>query len=86
MNKMSSENLLKKLDAVESYEDFIEYIELLKYDSKSNKDSWQNEKVSDALEAISAWLEDSVNCGKVSPKDMSWGLMANLLYAIKIYE
>jgi hypothetical protein len=61
----------------------IERLRELRKDLQDNPDAWQNHTLSDYLESVAAWLEDTK--GR-APAEPSWDFVAGLFGVGKIYE
>ena len=61
---------------------FLVFLRSLAKDFAENPDEWENRTITDYLESISAWVEDSVE----EPEQVDFKKMANLFYVGKIYE
>ncbi len=61
----------------------IERLRELRKDLNENPDSWQNQSLSDYLESVAAWLEDTRDR---APAEPSWDFLAGLFGVGKIYE
>lgn len=74
---------------VQSKEDLVLYIRALADDLENNAGSWENPKLEQYLDSLARWLGsiDAVfeNMGEEPPTEPTWGLMALMLYAAKIY-
>jgi hypothetical protein len=82
--------ILKKVNAVETKDDFIEFVLLLANDLKMNPVEWENKSLPTYLEAIASWTEDMDgyynNMRLPIPANADWKLFANILVAAKMYE
>jgi hypothetical protein len=70
---------------------FIKFIELLRQDLAENPDQWENKKLGDFLEALSAYAEDIQgyydNIGQNTNSDEpSWQTFADIFKGATIYE
>lgn len=78
------------LEKVNSREDLIKFINLLRKDLQTNKDEWENITLEDFLEAMEAWITDIEgyysNSNQPVPKLPSWRIVADILYASSKYE
>ena len=84
--------LNEELENVKSLESLIRFIRLMAQDNvrDSNEairpfgeqEDWQNGSISDYLDAIAAWAEDSVSIAHFP----DWKYIATLFYVGKIYE
>lgn len=85
-----SNQLINKLEKVETRADLSEFVLALLKDFESNSAEWENASLSDFLEAMSGWIEDMdgyyKNQGKLFNEDQPWKVFAEILYASKIYE
>jgi len=61
----------------------IERLRELRQDLLDHPQDWENHTLSDYLESLQAWLEDT---RERVPAEPSWDFIANLLGAGKIYE
>ena len=61
---------------------FLVFLRSLAKDFAENPDEWENRTITDYLESISAWVEDSGE----EPEQVDFKKMANLFYVGKIYE
>jgi hypothetical protein len=84
------EELINKIPTIKRKEDFIEFVELLIKDLKSNPDEWENKSLESYLEAIVSWTEDMegyyLNNNLPIPENVNWLAFANILIAAKMYE
>lgn len=80
----------KKINEINSKEDFVNFVELLVSNLKSNPQEWTNKTLPEYLESISSWTEDMDGYYKNNdvpmPENVSWKVFANILIAAKIYE
>ncbi len=80
----------KTIEALNSKEDFIEFINLLVKDLKNNPNEWENKSLESYLKAISSWTEDMdgyyINHNLPIPSKVEWKVFATILIAAKIYE
>lgn len=67
-----------------------QFILKLAEDLRQHPDRWENVDLGSYLEAMAAWLEDMdgyyANKGMRAPDVPSWGLLAEVLQAARIYE
>lgn len=87
--------LIDLVETVDSRDSFLEFLRALEdredEDSKekiapsspysSGVNGWQNQTISEYLESMFGWLEDSE-----VEEELSWKLIAKMLYMGKIYE
>ncbi len=82
--------LVAKIDSLNTKEDFIEFVELLVLDLNRNPGDWENKSLESYLEAIASWTQDMEgyfhNNNLPLPKDINWKIFANILIAAKMYE
>ena len=68
---------------VDSRESFLAFVAALHADLRSDAASWENPSLDRYLEALHSWTEDM---GERLPQSPSWRILADILYAAKIYE
>jgi len=73
--------LTEQAQAVETYEDLVEFISCLSQDAAQQ--DWENSSSADYLKAMAAWMRGSA---AQNPKTLSWSWMAAALLAAKYYE
>lgn len=82
--------LNKKIDGVNSRDDLIKFIFDLRMDLQINREKRENITIDNYLEAMEAWVNDMdgyyLNTKQILPKQPTWKLIANILYASSIYE
>ena len=83
--------LLRREESVQTRTDLAGFVDALREDlHTSDDDSWENPTLERYLEALSAWIRDMPgyfkNQGIAEPREPSWGLVAKILHAAKIYE
>ena len=70
--------------------DFLEFMQLLINDLKTNSHEWENESLESFLEAIMHWTEDMEgyyqNTNQPIPNNINWKVFADILIAAKMYE
>ncbi|WP_293953335.1 MULTISPECIES: DUF7660 family protein [unclassified Sphingobacterium] len=80
----------KKINEIKSKEDFVNFVELLVSNLKSNPEEWTNKSLPEYLESISSWTEDMEgyyqNNDMPIPENINWKVFANILIAAKMYE
>lgn len=83
-------DLQSKVKAVETRDDFIEFIGALRLDLTTCPDDWQNPNLDGFLEALAAWVQDMdgyyQNNGLLVPLLPSWKSVAEMMLAAKHYE
>lgn len=82
--------LQEYIGSISNKEDFIKFIEKLKYDNSFNYNEWENNDISSYLEGICSWVEDMDSYYKnmkiKKPINIDWNFIAMLFYIGKIYE
>lgn len=82
--------LYKEIKKVSDKDQFINFINLLLKDYKTNPSSWENKNIENFLEGINSWIEDMEgyyeNNKLPIPQNVDWNFIANLFYAGKLYE
>lgn len=84
-------DLHKVQSKIESKKDFVDFLKLLHSDFKINREDWENDTLTDFLEAISAYSEDMEGFYKNNdlPFDKdnpTWGNIAQIFLGAKVYE
>ncbi|SDD43839.1 DUF7660 family protein [Niabella drilacis] len=83
-------NLIKKVENLNTKEDFIAFLELLIQDLRNNPNEWENKSLESYLEAAASWTEDMdgyyQNNNLPIPQNVNWKVFANILVAAKMYE
>ncbi|NBN79331.1 hypothetical protein GWI72_13725 [Microvirga tunisiensis] len=86
----SDMDLNEKVNAVETRDDFIEFIGALRRDLKSSPDDWQNTTLDGFLEALAAWVQDMdgyyQNNSLPVTLLLNWKNVAEMMLAAKHYE
>lgn len=79
-----------QIELIKSKEDLANFVEALKADLVANPDDWENQTLERFLDAMSAWIYSMENAyrnmGKEFPEQPSWKMIADILYAAKMYE
>jgi hypothetical protein len=82
--------LIEQLAQVNSRQSFLRFAENLRRDFITNPAEWENDQLDSFLEAIVAWTSDIDayyrNRDEALPKEPSWKMLAEILYAGKGYE
>lgn len=80
----------KKINEINSKEDFVNFVELLVANLNSNPNEWVNTTLSEYLEGVASWTEDMEgyyhNNNNPVPESVNWKVFANILIAAKMYE
>ncbi len=83
-------DLKKKADAVDSRDDFVEFISALRHDLTARPEDWQNPTLDGFLEALAAWVQDMdgyyQNNRLPVPCAPNWKNVAEMMLAAKHYE
>ena len=84
------DDIVNKLNALETRKDFIDFIRILANDLKTDPVKWENTNLPSYLEAMANWTEDMDgyynNMQLPVPGNADWKLFAQILMAAKIYE
>lgn len=79
---MKEEDIYELFQNINSKEDFLRFLQLLKNDFNINKSKWENENLYSYLDAMERYFSDIVNKDKLP----TWKLFAEILLASKVYE
>jgi hypothetical protein len=78
------------VNAIDTREDLVAFIEALRANLSSKPQEWENATLDQYLAALSAWLEDCPGyykrTGQSAPATPSWKNIAEMLIAAKVYE
>lgn len=84
------EELINKIETIQTKEDFVSFLKLLRQDLLDNTNTWENNSLASNLEAAANWTEDMdgyyQNMKLPIPEHVDWKVFANILIAAKIYE
>ena len=64
---------------------FLIFLDVLKDDYMSNKESWENQSIDTFLDAIHGWISD-YNRDDIDFSNPTWKDIAAIFYVGKIYE
>ncbi|WP_429844546.1 DUF7660 family protein [Brevibacillus sp. FIR094] len=78
-------DLFEKRENVDSKDELIQFLKALRNDLQVNPKEWENLSLSDFLEAMESWMEDTIDMGYLSDQP-EWKSLATILYMGKIYE
>jgi hypothetical protein len=82
--------LQKRVKNVASKGDFLQFMDALINDFKSNPEGWENKTLADYLSALQSWTEDMegyyINNNLPIPENVSWQVFADILMAATMYE
>lgn len=82
--------LHEMINDITSKEDFIEFLSALRKDLATNNDDWENPTLERYLEGMESWVGTMdayyTNTNQTIPEQPTWKMIANILYASKIYE
>ncbi len=67
-------------EKVESYDDFLVFLDLLNSDFSNKSENWENNRLDQFLESLSAYCKEK---DRPSP---SWKTFADILIAATVYE
>lgn len=83
-------DLHEKIERIDTNKDLADFIEALRSDLLANPNDWENANLERFLEAMAAWvrvMENAYkNTGRQFPNQPSWKMVADILYAAKMYE
>ncbi|GAB3936435.1 DUF7660 family protein [Mucilaginibacter myungsuensis] len=83
-------NLETVAQNVGSKQDFINFVQALIEDLKTNSNNWTNVTLEGYLEGMKSWTEDMdgyyLNNGLPAPSRVAWQIIADILMGAKIYE
>ncbi len=83
-------DLYEIVTEIKDKDDFIQFVNELALDLRDRPETWENTNLASYLEALQAWVEDMDGWEKNLHIDINkmnvWQLMANILYASKMYE
>ena len=78
---------LDEFSSVYDRNSFLVFLKNLSMDFEENPGEWQNQRVSDYLKCIAAWIEDwGAKYGTAEFDNLDFHEMAKILYMGKIYE
>ena len=73
-----------------SKRDFVFFLRKLRKDFIENPSSWENNNIDDFLEAMEAWVDEMegfyANQNVPMPKNIKWGVFADILMGAKLHE
>ena len=85
-----NEILIKKIENLNTKEEFVSFLESLFQDLKDNPSEWENRSLESYLEAAANWVEDMEwyykNNNLPQPQNINWKVFADILIAAKMYE
>ena len=77
-------------EEIKTRKDFVSFVYGLREDFCKNPESWPNDTLGTFLEALAAWIEDIegyyLNKGQPVPEKPDWQMIADMLFAARIYE
>ena len=81
------DTLFDKVQRVNDEKSFIQFLDELRKDNKSNPDEWENQSISLYLEGAFEWANASIEGLSLYNKpENPWRRCADILYMGKIYE
>ena len=63
MNSKKDKQLQEICDSSKNMETFLSFLDALKEDFLTNKDSWENWTIDSYLDSVHAWIKDYNKCG-----------------------
>ncbi|MEO0510063.1 MAG: hypothetical protein AAF065_09420 [Verrucomicrobiota bacterium] len=82
--------LHEKIESIDSKDQLVDFLSALKSDFSQNKEDWENPNLERYLDAMEAWTGSwenlYKNTGREFPEQPTWSMVAEMLYAAKIYE
>jgi hypothetical protein len=82
--------LTEIVPAIQTREELIAFVALLRRDLADNESQWENSTLESYLEALQAVLTDwrgrFVNRGEPVPETPSWRVIGEILMAASVYE
>ena len=83
-------NINEKIKSINSREEFIQFLDALRFNLSQNPSEWKNLSLEDFLEALSGWTQDMdgyyKNNNMSVPLSPSWRSLAEMFVAAKYYE
>lgn len=83
-------HITEKVFAIETKENFLEFMQWLMVDFKERPGEWENNDLASYLDAIASWTEDMdgffINFNLPVPENVDWKTFAMILLAAKGYE
>ena len=84
------EKLFKKVESLESKEDFVEFIRFLVLDYQRDNSKWENKDIDSYLSALADWTEEMDGYfayRKIQlPDPITWKVFAHCLVGASMYE
>ncbi len=78
------------LSSVNSKEEFMNFLNELRYDNEQRGEEWENKDINAFLEGVCSWVGDMEgyfrNMNMEIPENIDWKFIATLFYVGKIYE
>ncbi len=78
--------LHNKINNITDKNDLVDFVEALRKDLLSNPNEWENSTLERFLESLAQWLSDIEDAHFEDQKSPNWRMVAEILYAGKIYE
>lgn len=80
----------EQIESIASKEDLARFVGTLRRDLNDHPDERENPTLDRYLEATESWIESMgsyhLNTGQEPPTAPTWEILADILYAAKIYE
>lgn len=79
---------MKKINFIDSKEQFLEFMTELEEDFTNNNEEWENQSSDEFIGSVRDWIDDYSNSGQndIDWKNVDWKLLARLFYMGKLYE
>lgn len=88
--EITTHNLWKQIDTIKTRGDLANFAYVLYSSLLQPDDIWENHTLEQYLEALSAWIQDMdgyyLNHGTSVPRQPTWRVIADILYAASMYE
>ncbi len=83
-------NWRSRIESIGSRDDFISFVyDLLAY-FESEREEWENQTIDAYIDALARWTRDMdgyyKNMGQSPPDQLSWRVLADMLFAATMYE
>jgi hypothetical protein len=80
----------ERIDLINTKEDLADFVGSLRSDLHSSPSDWGNQTLDCYFESMEAWIRAMEyayeNMGEEFPRQPSWKMIADILYAAKVYE
>ena len=79
-----------RIDSIKSRQDLAQFVRELGEDFEKNPQSWENDTISNYMEALAGWIDDMggyyKNQNQPVPETPEWKTFAQMLHAARYYE